>query len=157
MTSLKFAGFFAACSIAATAALAGGHSAGPIEQAIKARKSQMTLYSFNLSILGAMAKGEREYDAEVAAMAAGDLNSAAHITMSEAWPQGSDKDSVEGTRALAEAWTTYPAIVEEGEALRAATETLASAAGESLDALRGAIGPVGKACGSCHEKYRAEN
>ena len=78
-------------------ALADGH----LDKAIKARKAQMTLYSFNLGVLGAMAKGEAEYNAEAAAGAANNLLAAAKLDGSQMWPQGSDSEAMAGkTRAL---------------------------------------------------------
>ena len=41
-------------SLVSGIALADGH----LDKAIKARKAQMTLYAFNLGVLGAMAKGD---------------------------------------------------------------------------------------------------
>ena len=41
----------------------------PALAAVKARQSAMTLYSFNLGLLGGMAKGDIEYDADAASAA----------------------------------------------------------------------------------------
>ncbi|MDP5360798.1 MAG: cytochrome c, partial [Paracoccaceae bacterium] len=46
-------------------------------------------------------------------------------------------------------------IEAEQVKLAAATATLASVAGDGLDAMKAAFGPVGQSCGSCHESYRA--
>ena len=59
-------------------ALADGH----LEGAIKARKSVMQLYAHSLGILGAMAKGEAEYDAAQAAAAANNLKAVANLDQS---------------------------------------------------------------------------
>ena len=65
----------AGLACAATTVLADGHSAA-LEKAIKARKGLMQVYSFTLSGLGAMAKGEADYDAKLAASLAGALHTA---------------------------------------------------------------------------------
>ena len=140
-------------SLASGIALADGH----IEKAIKARKAQMTLYSFNLGVLGAMAKGEAEYNAEAAAGAANNLLAAAKFDGSQMWPQGSDSTAMPGkTRALPDIWTTYPKVVDQQKALIQALETLAPAAGKDLQSLQGALKAVGAGCGGCHKPFRAE-
>ena len=148
-------------AILATATL--GFVAAPVladkaaEKAIGARKAQMQLYSFNLGQLGAMAKGEVEYNAEVAAAAANNLAALTALNGMAMWPQGTDSTAMPGkTRAKVEAWTTWPAIAKDSEAATVAAANLAAVAGDGLDALRGGIGAVGKSCGGCHKAYREE-
>lgn len=145
----------AGLSVLASLAFADGHAKGAFENEIKVRNAQMTLYSFNLGILGAMAKGEMDYDAELAAASASNIVSASKLSMMAAWPQGSDNASVDGTRALPAAWEKWPDIATKGQEFTAAAEKLAAVAGTDLDGLRSAIGDVGKACGACHKPYRA--
>jgi len=135
----------------AFATFADGH----IEGAVKARKGLMQLYGHNLSILGAIAKGDMEYDAEIASTAAGNLMALTQINQVSIWPQGSDSESYADSRALAKVWTTFPAIVEKSTAMREAAVAMNAAAGGGLDALRGAMGGVGNGCKGCHETYRA--
>ena len=52
---------------------------GPHDKAIKARQAMFQLYSFNIGVVSAMAKGDREYDADVAREAAENLRAAAHL------------------------------------------------------------------------------
>ena len=139
----------------ATVALAGSHAEGKFAKEVAARQAQMTLISFNLGILGDMAKGDVAYDSESASQAASDLAAASALMMAAAWPQGSDNASIKGTRALPAAWEKWPDIATKGQDLVKATAAMADAAGTDLDALRGAIGPVGQACGACHKAYRA--
>lgn len=141
----------AALAMSAGASLADGH----MEGAVKARKGLMQLYGHNLGILGAMAKGEMEYDAKVAAAAAGNLQALSTTDQTSLWPQGSDAGSMEGTRALAKMWTTFPAVLENNKAMAAGSAAMSAAAGTGLDGLRGAMGGLGKACKDCHEAYRA--
>ncbi|SDC14300.1 c-type cytochrome [Ruegeria marina] len=135
---------------------AASHSQGEFAREIKARQAQMTLNAFNLGILGAMAKGEMEYDAEAAGLAASNLAASSSIWMPTAWPEGSDNASTEGTRALPAIWAGDSDIGAKAQALSEAVAALQTAAGTDLEALRGAIGPVGAACGGCHKAYRAE-
>lgn len=148
----------AAVTIAVSATLAAqptAVAAQDIEKAVAARQSTMKLYSFYLGQLGAMAKGEVEYDAEAAAKSAQSLNALASLDQSQMWPQGSGVDALgEATRALPAIWTTYPAVSEKAQAFAAASDAMATEAGKDLEALRGAIGAVGKSCGGCHEDFR---
>ncbi len=144
-----------AAMFALTAALADEHQ---FADEIEARQSLMQVYRFNLGVLGAMAKGDREYDAELAAAAAGNLLAVANMKNSAMWPAGSDEDGeglAEHTAAKAENWSNYPLVMEKQKAMRAALETMAAEAGNGLDAVRANIGAVGKGCKGCHEDFRA--
>ncbi len=143
-----------AAIIAMTAALADEHQ---FADEIQARQSLMQVYRFNLGLLGSMAKGDREYDADLAAAAASNLLAVANMKNAAMWPAGSSEDG-EGlagvTFAKAENWSNYPLVAEKHQALRAALETMAAEAGNSLDAVRANIGAVGKGCKGCHEDFR---
>lgn len=149
--SIALAGAAIVATLAGTPVFADGH----LEKAIDARNAQMTLYSWNLGMLGGMAKGSVEYDAAKASAAASNLAALAAMSPQGMWPEGSDSFAMEGkTRAMPEIWTTYPAISEKGAALKDAAAKLAAVAGDGLDALKGGIGDVGKACGDCHKQFR---
>ncbi|MFK7859558.1 MAG: cytochrome c [Granulosicoccus sp.] len=131
---------------------------GPHDKAIKARQAMFQLYGFNIGILSGMAKGNIEYDADIAKEAAENLNAAANLGQSQFWPQGSDSET-DGNiknRALPAIWSSYPAILEKSEALTTAVAALAPVAGNGLEALQAALGDVGGSCKGCHDDYRAE-
>ena len=88
-----------ACGVAvAGSAFAGGHGGNP---AVTARKAHMQLYSFNLGTLGAMAKGEVEYDADAASAAAGNLAALAALSQRAYWVPGTSSDDLpDESRAL---------------------------------------------------------
>jgi len=126
------------------------------EGAIKARQSLMQIYSFNLGKLGAMAKGEADYDADLAAALAKNLLAAAQMDNRLMWPQGSGNDAyADKTRAMPAIWTTYPKVSEKHAALTAAAEKLAAVAGNGLDAVKTNLGAVGGGCKGCHDDFRA--
>lgn len=153
----KIIALSAAIGFVATLTFAGAHSVGPTDAAVKARQSKMTLYAYNIGILGAMAKGETEYDSGAAGLAAANLASLSSIYMPTAWPEGSDNESIKGTRALPKLWQDKPEEVgAKAQALSDATQALVKVAGTDLNGLRSAIGPVGQACGGCHKPYRAK-
>lgn len=143
-----------AIALGAGVTFAGSHADPAIQGAIKARQGQMNLYQLNVGLLFGMAKGDVEYNSEAAQGAANNLKALATLDASAMWPQGSDMDSVEGTRAKVEIWTTFPAVFEKAGAMSSAATALADVAGTDLDSLRAAIGPVGEACNACHKEYR---
>lgn len=142
---------FSAALFATAPAFADGH----LEKAIEARKAVMSLYSFNLGQLGAMAKGNVAYDAAAASAAAGNLAALAALDQGALWPKGSDATAMpEKTRAKAEIWSTYPEVNGKSKALADASAAMAKVAGDGLPALQGAIGNVGQSCGGCHKPFR---
>ena len=134
-------------------ALAAGHDARPD---LKARQSHMTLYSFNLAALGAMAKGEVPYDAALAQLHADALASLAAQPEAGYWTEGTAQGEVEDSRALPAIWTDPAGFEEARLGLEQASASLAGAAGGGLEGLQAAFGPTGAACGTCHKTYRAE-
>lgn len=129
--------------------------AGEAEQsAIKARKAQMQLYAFNIGQLGAMAKGSVEYNADAASAAAGNLVKLSSLNAHALWPVGSDNTAEANTRALPSIWAVGSDIGAKAGDLAAAATAMEASAGQGLDALRGAIGPLGSACGACHKAHR---
>ena len=147
-----------ACLIAGVLSCGVAHAQGPYDKAIKARQAMYQLYSFSAGVLGDMAKGKIEYDAELARELAGNLNAAANLGQSAFWPAGSDNSNPENlkNRALPKIWETFPAISENAQQLKDAAAVLAAEAGNGIDALRGSMGAVGKSCKGCHDEYRAK-
>lgn len=131
-------------------------AAGDFDRQIKARQAVMQLYAFNLGLLGAMAKGDVEYNADQASAAAGNLNALVSMNNGAMWPQGSHMKANPGkTWAKEENWTMYPKAAEKAQELKTAAANMAANAGNGLDAVRAAIGPVGGSCKGCHDTFRA--
>lgn len=126
---------------------------------IKGRQAVMQVYSYNLGLLGGMAKGKSPYDAKIASAAANNLLATASMDNSTMWPAGSgaDADGLKGkTRAKPEIWSTYPKVGEKGKNLKDALVKMAAEAGNGLDAVKANMGAVGKGCKGCHEDFRTE-
>ena len=152
---MKFARI-AAAALAFSALGAGAAAASEIEAAVEARQGQFKLFSFNIGPLVEMAQGDIEYDADMAATAAENLAKVTTLQQDWLWPEGSDNESIDDTRALPAIWEDLGDFADKHAALGEATAELEMVAGDGLDALRGAIGAVGNACSACHDEYRAE-
>jgi cytochrome c556 len=122
---------------------------------VQARQGQFKMMGLNIGVLVAMARGEADYDADRAQAAADNLVTLSSIDQSFHWPEGSDNMTLVGTRALPEIWDNLPDVLEKWGAFGAAADGLAAAAGEGLDPMRAALGPVGNSCSACHDDYRA--
>ena len=69
------------------------------------------------------------------------------------FPAGSDKD----TKALPVVWTDWAGFQAASKNADAAFDKLAVAAGSgNMEALTAAFADAGKACGACHDKFRAK-
>lgn len=156
MKTRRLVPFFGIAAVLTGTAFAAGHIDENIARAMDARQSHMTLYSFNLATLGGMAQDRIPYDAAAATAAANNLAAIANMDQSGYWVEGSDS-SVEGSRAKPEIWTNADDYAEKIAALASASTALAAVAGDDLDALKAAFGPVGGSCGACHRAYRVSD
>ncbi len=140
---------------AAAVALSGAAAAQEAEEAaVKARKAHMQLQAFYLGQLGGMARGDAPYDAAAASVLAQDLAAITAIDQQFYWIPGTAQGEVEGSQLLPTALEEGSDILEDAVALNEAVQALSAAAGTDLAALQGAMGPVGQACGACHEAHR---
>ena len=136
--------------------LASPALAQDVPQAMQARKGLMDMNGINAGVLFAMTQGKRDYDAEAAKAAAGNIVLLASINQNNLWPEGTDAEALPGlTRALPAIWEKYPDIEEKAKAWLAAAQAVDAVAGDGLDALQAAVGPLGGACKDCHDNYRA--
>lgn len=125
-----------------------------IEQAVKARQGQFQIMAINLGILGGMARGKTDYDAEAAQAAADSLVAISGVNPGPLWPEGSDSMSIDGTRAEPAIWDNLPDVVSKWNDFGAAAMTLQASAGDGQSALGPLLGQVGGACKACHDNYR---
>ena len=140
----------------ATAALSD--SDNPYAAHLAARQGQMRIQAFNIGVLVAMARGDAEYDAAVAQTAASNLAAISQMDGRAYWPQGSDNAALgDATRALPEIWQDMAGFGEAWGAFGTAAVAMNDVAGDGLEALQGAIGPLGQSCGACHRNYQQSN
>ena len=126
----------------------------PFAQQIKARQGLMEYRALQLGVLGGMAKGEVDYNAEAAQKAADNLLAMSTVDESMLWPSGSDNAANPASGALAKIWEDGSDVGDRHKALVDAATAMQAAAGKDLDSLKLAMGPVGEACGGCHKAFR---
>ena len=124
------------------------------ETAVKARNAHMELYAYNLGILGGMARGNVEYNADRARRAADDLVALTRLDQSGYWIPGTDSLAFEGSRLKPGFFDDPSDTAAKGEALADAATEMQAAAGTGVDGVRGAMTALGGACSSCHRSYR---
>ncbi|WP_323764214.1 cytochrome c [Marinovum sp.] len=141
--------------LAAAAILSGGATvAQEYKNQIKARQGTMWVIALNLGTLGGMAKGETEYDAEAATMAAESIQAASNVHFASLFPEGSDGEMNEGSTAKPTIAGDLAGFNEKWAALGAAADKAVAEVGTGTEALGPVMGALGGACKSCHETYR---
>ena len=132
--------------------------ADPIEDAIAARQGYYNILNTSLLSLGAMAKGDVDYDAEAAKVHSGNMVTATTLDLRFMFPPGSSNADKPGmTRALPGIWENFPDVGAKGAAFVEAVQKLDAVAGDGLASLGPAIAEVGATCTACHREYRARN
>lgn len=134
-----------------TVAFAGGHA--DQDPAVTARQAHMQLYAHNIGILGAMAQGKADYDADLAQVAATNLAAVAALDERTYWVEG----TAEGTKALPAIWENMDDFMAKQDGLTNAAAVMAEVAGTDLASLQGAMGDLGGACSACHREYRSRD
>jgi cytochrome c556 len=118
--------------------------------AIQKRQEAMEQIGKTMKALGAIAKQEAPFDAEV--VKAQGEKMASHLKKAAAlFPDGSDKGEVE-TWAKAEIWSDREAFDRGFEAAHAAAVAIGSVTEEA--AFKPALGALGNGCKTCHDSYR---
>ena len=147
---------FAALAAPVGVAIAHTAHAQDTDAILAARQGQFRVLALNIGVVGSMAKGETDYNAEAATTAAENLVTATSLHQDFFWPEGTDTEHLEDTRALPAIWENLDDFQSKWQTLGTRAEELAAVAGDGLDALRPAVGGVGDACSACHEDYRQE-
>ncbi|WP_233495472.1 c-type cytochrome [Rhodosalinus halophilus] len=140
----------AALALVAPAAMAQDDFAAQLQ----ARKGQFRIMALNLGVLGGMAQGKIDYDAERAQTAADNLVAVTSIEQSLHWPEGSDSFSIDGTRAKPAIWDNMDDFQSKWEDVHAAAMEMQAAASDGREAVGAALQNVGGACKACHDEYR---
>jgi cytochrome c556 len=123
------------------------------EDAIKYRRSAMTVLGAHFGVVGAMANGRIPFDAQAAARNADIVEVMSHLPFAGFTP-GSDKGE---TRAKPEIWSEQAKFKERAEKMQDAVGKLdAAAKSGNLDTMKAAFGPAAQTCKACHDDFRKE-
>lgn len=123
------------------------------EDAVKYRKSVMTVLGHHFGRIGAMANGRVPFDAKVAADNAALVEALSKLPF-VAFAEGTDKGE---TRAKPEIWTDQTKFKQAAEKMQTEVARLSAAAKTgSLDSVKAAFGAAGESCKACHDAFRKE-
>jgi cytochrome c556 len=123
------------------------------EVLVKQRQSAMTLQLKYFLPLAQMAQGKMPYDANIVA------RNAAYLDMLTQMPWDGFAESTKGekTRALPAVYSETAKFKQAQDQLRTAVGALVAASkGGNEGAVKAAVGDVNKACGNCHDNFRAK-
>jgi cytochrome c556 len=121
------------------------------DRAIKYRQGIMQAQGWHMGVLGGMAKGTRPYDKDVAMRSAKYVSELVEMPWDGFIP-GSETGAP--TRAKPEIWKDKAKFDKYAQDAKAESVKFAAAAGNGLDALRAAIGPMGRTCNNCHDDFQ---
>jgi cytochrome c556 len=119
-----------------------------VDPDVNARQTLMQANGAAMGALGAMAKGEKPFDAAVAEAAKAKLIADAAATPAAFQNNASDPEN----RSKPEVWTNWDDFVSDAAALGKAAEAMDAT---SLDGVKAGLGAIGGACKDCHTEYKA--
>ena len=128
--------------------LAVAHT-GVSNPAVLARMESMTETQDNTKVLGAMVKGERDFDVMAARAAAAEI--ARHAKQTPDLFRIKEMDPK--TEALPAIWEDFDDFTAKSKSLEDVATSLAASL-ETEDQLRAGLGQIGAACKACHKSYR---
>lgn len=135
-------------ALAVIASVATAHR-GVEDPEVMARMNLMEEVAAAFAPLSAMAKGERAFDAEVAARAARTLSTGAAMTPA-LFRSPADDPKSEAKRVI---WDDFPDFEAKSAAMGAAADAFAPT---TLAELRADLPTLGATCLACHQNYRAK-
>lgn len=144
-------------AFATTAFAAADHSdLFKADDLVKYRQSIYQVMSAQANVMGAMAKGEIEFNAEELHERSINLGNAAKLLGETYKPKTKD---VKESNMLAVAWEDSDGMAEKGKAFGENLQALIAASGEpgfDEKQARPAVAKLLKSCKACHDDYRAK-
>lgn len=123
------------------------------EQLVKQRQSAMTLIAKYFGPIAGMAQGKIPYNADVVSRNATYLENLAQMP----WDGFNESTKDVKSGALPAVWAEPKKFQEAADRLQAEAVKLAAAARAKDEAgVKAQFGAVGKACGACHDNFRAK-
>jgi cytochrome c556 len=140
-------------AIGAAIALPAAAQFAKPEDAIKYRKSALTVMSTHFGRVAGMANGKIPFDAKAVSENA-DIAAFMSKLPFVAFIPGSDQGQ---TKAEPKIWTEKDKFDADAKTLQDEMAKLATVAkGGNIDAIKAQVGETGKACKACHDNYRKE-
>jgi cytochrome c556 len=153
VNAMKFIAAWAIGAAAMSVGLSANAQFAKPEDAVKYRKSALTVMAAHFGRLGAMANGRMPFDAKAAAENAEIAAMVAKLPWA-AFGEGTDKGE---TRAKPEIWKEQAKFHEASEKMVAEMGKLAVAAKTgNVDNLKAAFGPAAASCKACHDAFRKD-
>lgn len=149
----------AACgAVALVAGVAIAAEKTPQQLATEARQGLMDLIVWEAGPLFEMAKGDIDYDAELATAKAENLAALSRYAGESLFlPESSTEELGDATRALPAIWEREEDFHAAFDDLREKAEDVVANADKGQDELRAAVAKLGNSCGNCHESFRLKD
>ena len=151
---MKFATLAAvAVSVFASGAIAQD-AEDPFADAVETRHGLMLQMQTDVAKMGAMAKGETDYDAAVAGKAAANIAAIASVISMDQFPAGSEYQASTDSFALPAVWASQDDFLGKIADLNMAAAAMQTAAATDVKGLKAGMAQLGGACSACHKAYR---
>lgn len=146
----------AVAGVAVVLGMAGMAVAQMAPPQIDARQKAMKGNGAAAKTLTGIVRGEQPWNQQAVVEAATNINTTAK-EIPGFFPQGSGPESGAKTAALPAIWTNFPDFTAKAKELEAASDKMVQLAKANDEAgVKAQFPVVGKACGGCHENYRAK-
>ena len=140
--------------IGATTVQAQSFAPAKGEDALRYRQSTLFLMGQHFGVLGAMAKGDRPFDAASFAWNAKEVENFSHLPWDSFWVAGADQGK---HRMKPEIFTEEDKFLGYAKQLQDETAKLVQvASGSDVAAAKAQVAATGKACGQCHDAFRVK-
>lgn len=150
---MKFAASLVLAAVAITLAAPAQAQFAKPEDAIKYRKSALTVMAAHFGRVAAMANGRMPFDAGAAASNAAIAESMSKLPWA-GFGDGTDKGD---TKARPEIWSDKAKFTAASEKMQGEMSKLAMVAkGGNIDAIKAQVGATGGTCKACHDDFRKE-
>ncbi|WP_136635541.1 c-type cytochrome [Pseudooceanicola onchidii] len=141
---------YIAIALIATGTAAFAHS-GVKDPDVMNRMMGMSALADQMKVIGSMAKGQMDFDADAVNTALAKMSKEASYIPSLFEKKALDPKS----EALPVIWDEFDTFTARAKDLEAVTGSLAGTIETAAD-LGPAMGQIGKACGACHADFRAK-
>lgn len=143
---------FASALVFSTSTIGAREGESAKEKAVEYRHGVMEVFSWNLSAMGSMVKGETPYEKAVFERHARDLANAAQLDLLSGFPEDSVTDESD---AKDEIWLNWKEFTEKFQNLQTQSAKLVevSASGD-MEKIKPQFKEAADACKGCHREFK---